>query len=327
MRRTMIGLVLVVALGMAALALTAAPQASPASVPLHTAAAVSLNLNESDPASDVYALWTSNGSHVTSASGAWLMNPFPSEVNLIHLQSLQSGTNVDLFVKVQGSIATRANTTYEVRLYTTSDNSTHFIVRYNNGTTNIRSNHTGSAVTNLAGTTISPASTLNLVVPIAGLGNITTWHVDASTKMIGTNYTFEDFIWNVPGNPGSAPAAIQGHVTDASSGQGLAGVNVSAAGFYTTTNATGYYLLPATYGNITVTFSLSGYGTVTKQVTVLVDHTATLDAQLSTGAAGLSSSEWIVILAVVVVAAIAIVAVVALRRRKARPPERPPPAP
>ncbi len=323
MRRTFIGLALVAVLALATLALVAAPHAPTASTPVRASAAVNLNLNESDPASDVYAFWTSNNSHVTSASGAWLMSPSPGEANLIHLQSLQSGSNVDLFVKVQTSIATRANTTYEVRLYTTSDNSTHYIVRYNNGTTNIRSNHTGSAVTDLAGTTVSPASTLNLMVPLADLGTITAWQVDASTRMNGTAYYFEDFIWSVPGNPGSAPAAIQGHVTDAANGNPLSDVNVSAAGTYTTTNATGYYLLPATYGNVTVTFTLSGYGTVSQQVSVLVDHTATLNVQMAAGSTGLPTSGLLLIVAVVVIVVVAIAAVVLLRRRRAHPPQPP----
>ncbi len=295
-----------------------APSITVANGRLH-ASAIAFNLSYSDPASDVFQLWTSNISHVTTAGGAWIMGPSPGEVNLIRLSSLDSGKNVSLSVRVHTTIAMQTNTTYDVRLYTTSDNSTYYIVRYNNGSTTLRSNHTGSAVTGLSGTTISPASTLNLVIPKSALGIITAWNIDATAQMIGTTYTYVDFIWAVPGNPGSAPAAIQGHVTDAGTGAGLAGVSVAAAGFSTTTNATGYYLLPAIQGNLTIAFSLAGYQTASQPISVSLSHTATVNAQLSRVPQGLPASTWIAI-AVGIIAAAAILAFVVLRRRRPAPP-------
>jgi hypothetical protein len=292
-----------------------------ASIPsgrIHTSA-INFNLSYSDPASDVAQLWTSNNSHATTAGGAWILSPSPGEVNLIRLSSVDSGGSILLSVRVRTTIAMQANTTYDVRLYTTSDNSTYYIVRYNNGTTTLRSNHTGSAVTSLGGTTISPASTLNLVVPKSALGGITAWNIDATAQMVGMTYTYVDFIWSVPGNPGSAPAAIQGHVTDAGTGVGLAGVSIAAAGFSTATNATGYYLLPAVQGNLTITFSLTGYQTASQPVSLSLAHTATVNAQLSKVPQGLPASTWLLI-AVGIIAASAIIAFVVLRRRRPSPP-------
>jgi hypothetical protein len=306
---------LVLTLASTAFTPTAIPVASGR---IHTSA-INFNLSYSDPASDVAQLWTSNNSHVTSAGGAWVMSPNPGVVDLIRLSSLESGSNISLSVRVRTTIAVQANTTYDVRLYTTSDNSTYYIVRYNNGTTTLRSNHTGSAVTNLGGTTTSPASTLNFVVPKSALGSITAWNIDATAQMVGTTYTYVDFIWSVPGNPGSAPAAIQGHVTDAGTGVGLAGVSVSAAGYSTTTNATGYYLLPAVQGNLTITFSLAGYQTASQPISVSLAHTATVNAQLSRTSQGLPASTWLLI-AVGIIAASAIIAFVVLRRRRPSPP-------
>jgi hypothetical protein len=296
-----------------------APNASPfASGPIH-ASAINFNLSYSDPASDVFQLWTSNNSHATTAGGAWIISPNPGVVDLIRLSSAESGSNISLSVRVRTTIAMQANTTYDVRLYPTSDNATYYIVRYNNGTTTLRPNHTGSAVTNLGGTTISPASTLNFVVPKSDLGTITAWNIDATAQMVGATYTYVDFIWSVPGNPGSAPAAIQGHVTDGGTGAGLAGASVSAAGYSTTTNATGYYLLPAVQGNLTITFSLMGYQTASQVVSVSLAHTATVNAQLSRVPQGLPTSTWLAI-GVGIIAAVAIIALVILRRRRPSPP-------
>jgi hypothetical protein len=308
---------LVITLASTAFAPTAIPVASG-----HVrASAIVFNLSYSDPASDVFELWTSNNSHVTSAGGAWITSPSPGGVDLVRLSSLESGSNISLSVRVRTTIAMQANATYDVRLYPTSDNSTYYVVRYNNGTTTLRSNHTGSAVTNLGGTTISPVSTLNLVVPKSALGTITAWNIDATAQMVGTTHTYVDFIWSVPGNPGSAPAAIQGHVTDAGTGAGLAGVSVSAAGYSTTTNATGYYLLPAVQGNLTITFSLTGYETASQPISVSLAHTATVNAQLSRVSQGLPASAWLAI-TVGIIGAVAIAALVVVRRRRSSPPSK-----
>lgn len=296
-----------------------------------TASAVNFNLNYSHPASGVMELWTSNNSHVTYGNGSWVMGTNPGIVNVERVASYDDGLSVGLYLRVKTTIASQSNVTYEIRMYTRADNRTHYILDFSNGLASLSQNVTGTRTTNMtANVTIAPASTLNALVNkslLGGVANITAWNIDASAKEVGNPYTYVDYVWQLPGNPGSAPAAIQGHVTDAANGHPLAGVNVSTSGFYTTTNASGYYLLPATYGNLTVAFSLSGYATVTKQVTVLVDHTATLDAQMGTATPPLSNTSWIVIVAVIVIAVAAIAAVMILRRKARQPPERPPQTP
>jgi hypothetical protein len=319
MHRVLPGLALVVALAIAALSLVAIPSTSSAPFLVH-ASAVNLNLSYSDPASDVAKLWTSNNSHVTDAAGFWILSPSPGEVNLIRLSSSDAGATVDLALKVQTAIASRANVSYEIRMYSRADNRTHYIIDYSNGLASLKQNKTGVTPVNMtANVTNSPTSTLNVAVSKALLGgptNITAWNIDATAREIAGNYTYEDFIWQQPGNPGSAPAFIQGRVTDAATGGGLANVNVSTGGggFFTTTNATGYYSLPASPGNFTLTFSLAGYDSATKTVTVQYQQTQTVNAALSKTSAVPTYLPWILI--IVVIVAVALIAVVLLRRRK-----------
>lgn len=323
MRRVLSGLAFTLALALIALATLSAPQAPAASIPIH-AAALNLNLNYSDPASDVFKLWTSNNSHVTDAGGFWIMSPSPGSVNLIRLSSTDAGTSVNLYLRVQTTIASRANTSYEIRLYSRADNRTHFMVDYSNGLTTLKQNGTAPGVFNLtANATISPASTLNVVVSkdlLGGSSNITAWNIDATAKQIAGNYTYEDFVWQQPGNPGSAPAFIQGRVTDSGSGAGLANVNVStgASGYFTTTNTTGYYSLPASPGNYTLTFTLRDYGTVLKPVSVQYQQTQTVNAVMTKSSA-LGSFLWIIVVILLVVAAAAIAFVILHRRRPRGP--------
>lgn len=319
MRSILPGLLLVLAFGIAALAGAAVPAVSRAPFTLR-ASAVNLNLSYSDPASDVAQMWASNDTHVTDAAGFWILSPSPGEVNLIRLTSTDASTSIDLALKVQTSIASRANVSYEIRMYSRADNRTHYWVDYVGGHASLTQNATGGKIVNMtSNVTISPASTLNVVVSKALLGgaaNITAWNIDATSKEIGTTYWYEDFVWQQPGNPGSAPAFIQGRVTDASSGSGLAQVNVStgSGGYYTTTNATGYYTLPAAPGNFTLTFSLAGYDSASKQVSVQYQQTQTVNAQLSKPATLTDYLPWILI--AVVVVAVAVVVVVLMRRRK-----------
>ncbi len=120
-------------------------------------------------------------------------------------------------------------------------------------------------------------------------------------------------------DPDQIEAGQGGRLTDAATGAALAGVNASAAGYFTTTNATGYYLLPAVQGNYTITFSLAGYQSVSQPVSVRLDHTATVNAQLGKVPQGLAASVWVLI-AVVIIAAVAIAAFAVVSRRRAAPP-------
>lgn len=324
MRSLLPGLALALVVGLLAASFAAPPQSRIGSTVLHSSA-VNLTLNYSDPASDVFQMWTSNNSHVTDAAGFWIMSPSPGEVNLLRLGSTVSGTDITLYLRVQSKIASRANTTYEIRMYSRADNRTHYLVDYSNGSAFLKQNVTGSPSVDVsANVTTSPPSALEIVIGedlLGGAANITSWNIDATSKEVAGNYTYEDFVWQEPGNPGSSPAFIQGRVTDAANGAGLAGVNVSVSGlgFYTTTNATGYYNLPAAPGNFTMSFSLSGYDTATEAVSVQYQQTQTVNAQLSRASPFAGSLTWILV-GVVIVAA-AVIALFLIRRRMRGPSE------
>lgn len=326
MRRLLSGVALGLALALAIGAILAVPQAPLPSFGVRVSA-VNFALNYSDPASDVFKLWSSNDTHVTNATGYWVMSPNPGSVNLIRVASYDDGVNVGLFLKVQTTISTLANTTYEIRMYSRADNSTHYLLTYSHGAARLTTNKTGAVSVNMtANVTISPASVLNALVNknlLGGTANITAWNIDATAKEIAGTYAYEDFVWQQPGNPGSAPAFIQGRVTDAASGAALANVNVStgSGGYFTTTDATGNYSLPAAPGNFTLTFTLAGYSTVSKAVSVNYQQTQTVNAQLSKTSDLGSSLIWIVL--VVVIVAAGLVAVLMIRRRRRQKPAQP----
>lgn len=326
MDRRSLGFLLAILALCAALVAPASQPANLLAAPSGVAAqAVNFNLNYSDPASDVAQMWTSNNTHVTNAAGYWVLSPAPSAVNLLRLSSTVSGSNVYLYLRVQGTIATQANVTYDIRMYTRTDNSSHYVLTYQNGSTNLRTNLTGSTVTNLTSSVPVPTGdALGVTLAKSSLGNITAWNIDATAKMVGRVYTYEDFVWSQPGNPGSAPAFIQGRVTDAATAGGLANVNVStgAGGYFTTTNATGYYSLPAAPGTFNLSFVLTGYQTVTKPVTVSYQQTQTVNAALSKiPPAAPFPWLWIILGLVVLAAVVALVLVVSRRRKPKNPPQ------
>ena len=172
-----------------------------------------VNVSYSDPASDVAKLWTSNMTPVKDAAGVPILSPFPDSINLQRLDSTNSSANITLTVVVKGSIATLANTSYEVRLYTRADNRTHLLVRYTNGITILDSNETGFTPRNITGNSTvtstgpNPTTQNTLVIKVAKalLGTLTYWNIDATAAQRESVYTYQDTIWELPGNPGSAP--------------------------------------------------------------------------------------------------------------------------
>jgi hypothetical protein len=177
------------------------------------AAGVSFDLSYSDPASDVEKFWTSNMTPVLTATGNLTLSPFPSSVNFLRLTSANASADVKLTAQVQGNIAKLDNTSYEIRVYTRQDNASHFIVTYVNGTATLTSNATGFVPVDISGsatiTSTGPNPTLKNALQVnlskSLLGTITAWNIDATAKQTGTPYTYEDFIWQLPGNPGSTP--------------------------------------------------------------------------------------------------------------------------
>ena len=179
------------------------------------ASGVSFDLNYSDPASDVVKLWTLNDTAVRTSTGNLTISPFPDSVNLLWIRSANASANVTLTVEVKGSIANLDNSSYEIRLYTRSDNATHFIVTYVNGTTVLTSNATGFMPKDLTGNSTitstgpNPAltNTLHINVVKSLLGTIGAWNIDAVATQRGPTYTYRDYGWSLPGNPGSSPTS------------------------------------------------------------------------------------------------------------------------
>jgi len=174
--------------------------------------AVSFDLNYSDPASDVVKFWTANDTPVLTSTGNLTLSPFPDSVNLLWIRSANASANVNLTIQVKGSIANLANTSYEMRLFTRSDNASHFSVTYTNGMTTLTSNATGFTPVDLSGrTTITSTgaalkNTLRVSVAKSLLAPITAWNIDAIATQTGPVYTYRDYGWEQPGNPGSTPS-------------------------------------------------------------------------------------------------------------------------
>lgn len=329
MRWMLPGLALLLVLATVSSSLLTAPRAVSTPFAVH-ASAVNLNVTETDPTGDVFRLWTSNGTHVTDANGFWLTASTPREVDLTRLTSTDAGVTVDIALRVRSAIASRVNVSYEIRIYPQADNGTRYRVDFENGVASLRPDTPGAASVNLTGnTTIAPGSTLNFAVNktlLGGASAIGAWSVDASSREIVGNITYADSVWQVPGDPLSAPAFIQGRVTDAASTAGLSGVTVSAGamGYSTSTNETGFYSLPAAPGNFTLTFSATGYSSLSKNVTVQSEQTQTVNAQLSQAPSILASPSLWAGLIVALVAVGAVAFLISRRRRAQTPPPEPP---
>ena len=169
------------------------------------ASAVSFDRSYTDPASDVVELWASNMTPVLT-DGNVTMSPFPDSVNFLRLASADAGTDITLTIQVKGMIADLDNTSYQIRIYTRQDNSSHFQATYVNGTTMLTSNATGFIPIDISTRGTVTQGTLLVSVAKSWLGTITAWDLDATATETGTIYSYRDSGWQIPGNPGSEPA-------------------------------------------------------------------------------------------------------------------------
>src|SRR2546421_12303673 len=96
------------------------------------ASAVSFDRSYADPASDVVELWASNMTPALT-DGNLTLSPFPDSVNVLRLSSADAGADIALPIQAKGSIAAMDNTSYQIRVYTRLDNSTHFGATYLTG--------------------------------------------------------------------------------------------------------------------------------------------------------------------------------------------------
>jgi len=168
------------------------------------ASAVSFDRSYADPASDVVELWASNMTPVLT-DGNLTMSPFPDSVNVLRLSSADAAADIALTIQVKGSITNLDNTSYEIRIYTRQDNSSHFRATYVNGRAMLTSNATGFVPIDISPRATAAQGTLTVNVAKSWLGTITAWDLDATATETGTIYSYRDSGWQIAGNPGSEP--------------------------------------------------------------------------------------------------------------------------
>lgn len=169
------------------------------------AQAVNFDLDYSDPASDVTWVF---------ANGSTVMNSEPKDVNIKWLRSeLQPGGEMlTLTVELSspGQIRSDNASVYQVNIYTTAGNESHFMVRYNDGDCTLGTNTTAETVNDTVQYSITDGA-LEFFVNRSDLGNITYYNIDASAETREyENATVgwvlkKDFGWELPGNPGTVP--------------------------------------------------------------------------------------------------------------------------
>jgi hypothetical protein len=246
--------------------------------------AFTFEIDYSDPANDVMVLYSTNNTPVLTG-GSYTFSADHSFIDVNWIRTRDIGASVRIHFEMKDNAVNQANTSYIVNLYTDSTNATHYRVNYTNGLLWLESNATGFVPLNITGNgTITSncvvatgrPNTICVTLEKSLLGNITAWNVDGTAVMrgnpaLGQLYTYQDFGWEVPGNPGSSPTVIQGHVTRADTGQPLVGANVSTdvGGYFTLTDSTGAYILSVAPGTYNVTAALKGYYPQT-QLAILV---------------------------------------------------------
>lgn len=293
---------------------------------------ITYTLDYSDPASDVVKLWTSNLTWVL-ADGAWIRTPFPDAVNINFLHSsLLDPQTLELRIDLKGAaVANNSDVSYSINLYTDATNRTRYTVTGSNGTLTIVTNLTGAVPIDISGPqnfTLVGANQDTVVfrVALSLLGSVTSFNIDATARWYGypadnRTYSYQDFGWETPGNPASAPVTVSGYVRDRE-GNPIIGARITNDRSPTnaSTNATGYYLLVLTPDVYNLTASAEGYEDATERVVLaggtLIELNFTLEPKglpVLGAAGGLVAA----ILLIAVAAAVVLLVAALLRRRKA----------
>jgi hypothetical protein len=297
---------------------------------------VNLWRNYSAPSSDVQQFYTSNGTPVVSG-GPYVFSPNPPSVNLPQLHSAPGGGNlVVLTIKLKGPVGTIKNFTYVFDLYTDAADKVHYVVNYTGGTgamwlvSNKTSGFTPRDITGNASITSSSDNfrdQLVLTVNLSLIPSVTAWDVDAMAQERDSYYTYKKFIYQVPGHPGTAPAAVLGHVYVEGTNASLANVTLSSdVGNYTTlSNSTGAYILYMAPGSYNITAHKQGYQDVKWHVVLGLGSAITHDFKLAPQSFldQLGVLTLLLIVAIVVGAALAALFFL-LRRRRQGPGPKPP---
>jgi hypothetical protein len=166
---------------------------------------IEYDLDYSDPASDVTWVF-GNGSKVMMSE--------PKDVNIKWVRSEVQGMNETLKLTIElsspGQIRTNNVTVYNINIYTTIDNASHFVVSYTNGTSTLGTNTTSVLVNDSVQYSISDQE-IYFIVNVSDLGSINYYNIDASAETREyQNDTVgwvlkKDFGWEVSGNPGTIP--------------------------------------------------------------------------------------------------------------------------
>lgn len=180
-------------------------------------------------------------------------------------------------------------------------------VDYTNGSKTVHIDSGVTASVNFALASTVPRGTLTVITtPVAGevFVNGTYWGIAPQSRVIlvGTyNVSFGDFAgyytpawqlvtvsenvtYTVTGVYEPILGAIDGTVTDSSNGDPIEGATVTANGYFTFTNDSGYYELEVEPGTYTVTAEADGYQSESVfNVTVAAEVTTTVDFQLTPG--------------------------------------------
>ena len=166
---------------------------------------IDFDLSYSDPASDVTWVYE---------NGTTEMKSEPKDVNIKWLRSELQPDNETLKLTIElsspGEIRTDDATSYQVNIYTTDGNATHFIVNYSDGNCQLRTNTSATFINESVEYSIYGLR-LDYFVSLSELGNITHYNIDASAET--REYENEtvgwilkkDFGWEVSGSPGTTP--------------------------------------------------------------------------------------------------------------------------
>lgn len=253
---------------------------------------VSLWRNYSDPASDVQQFYTSNGTALVSG-GQFVFSPNPTSVNLLALNTWPGGASssacprapsapvnwVVMCIKLKGKVGTTTNFTYTFDMYLDASDQVHYIVSYTagSGAMWLSSNKTtGFTPVDITGNATVASSTGNaqdeliLTIDLSLIPPATAWGADVASQEKDSFYTYRDYIYQVPGHPGTSPAMITGHVYEMGTNNSVAGANVSVdvVGYYTQSDSSGAYTLLLAPGTYNITVTKDGYEGSTVQKTL-----------------------------------------------------------
>jgi hypothetical protein len=284
-----------------------------------------------EPANDVQVFYTGNGTPVVK-DGNWLFSSWTPEVDLVglHSQALDDPvTEVKVWAELKGDLPQPMwdNISFVFRLYTDDDDLVHYIVNYSgpDGEMWLSSNSTSFTPVEITGNATihggsNPSRTniMEVRIALALIPEVTAWEVDASSQEVGSVYTYRDFVYQVPGHPGTSPAMIGGRVYEVDGTTPIAGVNVSTdvGGYYTTTDADGAYQLFMAPGNYNITARKDGYQDSTQQKAMGSGEIATLDFRLQPAGFLERLGPWGLVGLLALVAAVVTVAALLLLRRR-----------